>query len=113
MAYDEYLAERILKTLHDKQVLFEEKKMMGGLTFMVDGKMCVGIIKNDMMVRINPEIYEEALKKPGCKEMDFTGRPMKGYVMIEPDAIDMDEDLDYWIQLCLDFNPLAKSSKKK
>lgn len=113
MAYDEYLAERIKRTLQDKKIVFEEKKMMGGLTFMVNDKMCVGIIKNDMMSRINPELYEEALTKKGCKEMKFTGRPMRGYVLIEPEGIDMDEDLEYWIQLCLDYNPLAKSSKNK
>jgi len=65
------------------------------------------------MARINPNIYANALSKKGCKEMDFTGRPMKGYVFIEPEGIDMDDDLEYWVQLCLDFNPLAKSSKKK
>ena len=65
------------------------------------------------MARIDPEIYEEALTKKGCREMDFTKRPMIGYVYVEPEAIDLDEDLAYWVQLCLDFNPKAKSSKKK
>ena len=67
--------------------------------------MCVGITKNNLMARIDPDIYEEALTKPGCQEMNFTGRPMKGFVFIEPEGIDMDEELEYWIQLCLDFNP--------
>ena len=80
---------------------------------MVDEKMCVGIVKNELMARIDPEIYDEALSKKGCKEMNFTGRPMKGFVFVEPEAIDLDTDLDYWIDLCLDFNPKAKSSKKK
>ncbi len=113
MAYDEYLAERIKRVLKDKNTAFVEKKMMGGLCFMVDDKMCVGITKNNLMARIDPDIYEEALTKPGCQEMNFTGRPMKGFVFIEPEGIDMDEELEYWIQLCLDFNPKAKSSKKK
>jgi hypothetical protein len=65
------------------------------------------------MARINPDIYQEALKKKGCKEMDFTGRPMKGFVFLVDEAIDLDEDLHTWLQLALDFNPLAKASKKK
>ena len=80
---------------------------------MVDDKMCIGIIKNELMARIGPNAYPQALKKKGCKEMKFTGRPLKGYVNVEPSAIDLDEELEYWIQLCLDYNPLAKSSKKK
>lgn len=112
MAYNTFLADRMHQALKDKGVKFVEKKMMGGLTFMVNDKMCVGIIKNDMMIRINPDQTKELIKKRGCKHMDFTGRPMKGFLMIEPIAYDMDEDLEYWIQLALDFNPLAKSSKK-
>ena len=113
MAYDEYLAERIQNVLLSKRVKFEAKKMMGGLTFMVDGKMCVGIVKNDLMARIGVDSYNDALKREGCKEMNFTGRPMKGYVFVEPQGVDMDEDLEYWVQLCLDFNTYAKSSKRK
>ncbi|TNF48565.1 MAG: TfoX family protein [Bacteroidetes bacterium] len=113
MAYDEYLAERIKVILKEKHVVFEEKKMMGGLCYMVDDKMCLGIVKNNLMARIDPEIYQEALQKKGCKEMDFTGRAMKGYVFVEPEGVDMEDDLNEWVQLCLDFNPKAKSSKKK
>ncbi len=113
MAYDEYLADRIQNVLSSKRVNFEAKKMMGGLTFMVNGKMCIGIVKNDLMARIDPDKYEDALKMDGCKEMKFTGRPMVGYVFVEPLAIDMEDDLEYWIQLCLDYNPKAKSSKRK
>ena len=113
MAYDEHLAERITWILKEKGVSNEAKKMMGGLAFMVDNKMCVGIAKNNLMARIDPEIYDACLQKEGCKPMDFTGRPMKGFVYIDPAAIDMDDDLEYWVQLCLDYNPKAKSSKKK
>jgi len=112
MAYNELLADRINSVLKDKGVLYTEKKMMGGLCYMVDDKMCVGIVKDNLMARIDPKIYHEALKKEGCHEMDFTGRPMKGFVLIKPLGIDLDEDLEYWIQLCLDFNPEAKSSKR-
>ena len=86
---------------------------MGGLCFMVNGKMCAGIIDDALMARIGPQFYLEALQKPGCREMDFTGRPLKGFVYVDAEGIDEDEDLAYWVQLCLDFNPRAKSSRKK
>lgn len=111
--YDEHLEDRISSILNQKKVKYQKKKMMGGLTFMVDDKMCIGIVKNELMARIGPNVYEEVLKKDGCKEMKFTGRPMEGYVFVEPNVIDLDDDLEYWIQLCLDYNPLAKSSKKR
>ena len=113
MAFDELLADRIQHNLKQNNIPFEAKKMMGGLCYLVNEKMCIGVIKNRLMARIDPEIYEIALTKKGCREMDFTGRPMKGYVFVEPEGIDMDSDLDYWIKLALDFNPKAKSSKKK
>ncbi|MDF1550407.1 MAG: TfoX/Sxy family protein [Bacteroidales bacterium] len=112
MAYNEFLADRIRNVLRDKKVFYYDKKMMGGLTFMVDEKMCVGIVKENLMVRIDPEIQELALSKNGCKEMDFTGKPMKGFVFVEPEGIDMDDELEYWIDLALEYNPRAKSSKK-
>ena len=113
MAYDLHLEERITRILKEKNTPFEARKMMGGLCYMVDDKMCVGIVKDHLMARIGTEVYESALSKRGCKPMDFTGRPMKGYVFIGAEGIDLEDDLDYWIQLSLDFNPLAKSSKKK
>lgn len=113
MAYDLYLADRIKSVLKDKNIAFEEKQMMGGLAFMVNKKMCVGVVKNNMMARIDPEIYEDAISKTGSRPMDFTGRPMKGWVFLEDEAIDMDDDLNEWVQMALDFNPKAKSSKKK
>lgn len=113
MAYNEFLADRVKNILNEKRIVFEAKKMMGGLCFMVDDKMCCGIVKDQLMARIGVDAYEEALTKKGCSEMNFTGRPMKGYVFIAPEGIDLEDDLAYWIQLCIDFNPLAKSSKKK
>lgn len=113
MAYSEYLAERVEKVLKDKGVKFEEKKMMGGLCFMVDDKMCIGITNDDLMARLDPEIYEEVLKREGARPMDFTGRPMKGFVFVSMEVLEDEKELDYWIDLCLEFNPKAKSSKKK
>lgn len=113
MAYDLHLEERIKQVLDKKKIVYTGKNMMGSWCAMVDDKMCVGIVKNELMARIDPAIQETALKKKGCRIMDFTGRPMAGYVFVSPDGIDMEKDLEYWIQLCLDFNPKAKSSKKK
>ena len=113
MAYNEYLADRIRRVLHEKRVSFIEKEMMGGITFMVNEKMCVGIVKESLMARIDTGIYDQALTRKGCREMDFTKRPMKGFVFVDPSGTDMDEDLEYWIDLALEYNPRVKSSKKK
>jgi TfoX/Sxy family transcriptional regulator of competence genes len=113
MAFDNYLEERMTRVLESKKVDFEAKKMMGGLCYMVDDKMCFGIVKDQMMARIDPEIYQESLKIDGCNEMNFTGRAMNGYVFLDGQVIDKEDDLEHWIELCLDFNPRAKSSKKK
>lgn len=112
MPYSEILAQRIREMLA-QQPAVEEKKMMGGLTFMVDGKMCVGIVRDDLMARIAPEDYEMALKRKGCREMDFTGKPMKGFVFVDAEGMDHADDLRYWIDLALRYNRVAKASKKK
>ncbi len=119
MAYDEYLADRIRHVFKGQNTSFTEKKMMGGLCFMVDEKMCCGIHYDKkretdlLMARIGEEASVGALTRVGCHPMDFTGRPMKGYVFVTPDGFDNEEDLAYWIGCCLSFNPLAKASKKR
>jgi len=112
MAYNEKLASRIRERLSELPKV-EEKEMMGGLTFMVNGKMCVGIIKDEMMCRIDPVLHEQSVEKKGCRTMDFTKRPMKGYVMIDDTGMKSKKEFDYWIGLALDFNSKAKASKKK
>lgn len=112
MAYSENLANRIRQRLAELPNI-EEKEMMGGLTFMFNNKMCVGIIKDELMCRIDPTLHEESVEKIGCRTMDFTKRPMKGYVMIDESGMKSQNDFDYWINLALDFNKKAKSSKKK
>ena len=112
MAYDEHLAERIRKALADHPQV-EEKKMMGGLTFMVNDKMCVGVLNDDLMARIDPLVYEEALEQRGAREMDFTGRAMKGFVFVGPEGTSSKKEINYWLKLALDYNKIAKSSKKK
>lgn len=113
MAYNEYLAERVELFFVRKKVDFRSMKMMGGLCFMVDEKMCVGAIKEGLMARVGVENHESALQKKGCVPLDFTGRTMNGFVFLTDEATDLDEDLEYWLQLALDFNPLAKASPKK
>ena len=112
MAYDEFLAERIQRIYEEKRVPFYAKKMFGGVCFLVDDKMCTGVIKNDLMVRIDPEINDIQLQRPGARPMDFSGKSMKGFIYVDPVHTDMDEDLEYWINLALEFNPRAKASKK-
>lgn len=119
MAYDEYLADRIRRILQEKRIVFSEKKMMGGLMFSVDDKMLCGIHIDKkfgdslLMARIGEAAYEAHIHKEECLPMDFTGRPMKGYIFVTPQGLDSDEDLVYWVQLALDFNPLAKMSRKR
>ena len=119
MAYDEFLADRVTQVLKEKGTSFTAKKMMGGLCFLVDDKMLCGIHIDKkygnslLMARIGEERYAIEIKNEACLPMDFTGRPMKGYGYISSDGFDLDIDLNKWIQRCIDFNPLAKSSKRK
>ncbi len=113
MAYNEYLADQISNLLQSLSISYEEKKMFGGLCYMVDSKMCLGIMGDSLMARVGPEVYDAALQKEGCHLMEFTGRPLKGYVLVDGAVIDSDTQLKYWVQLCLDFNPFAKASKKR
>src|ERR1700760_1105992 len=112
MAYSETLANRVRGRLADVPAV-EEKAMMGGLTFMVNDKMCVGIIKDEMMCRIAPELHDAVVERPGCRTMDFTNRPMKGYVMVDGTGMRSDSDFEYYINLALDYNTKAKASKRK
>lgn len=112
MAYNQQLANRIREQLQELEGV-EEKEMMGGLSFMVNQKMCVGVIKDEMMCRIDPVLYEECLEKEGCHEMLFTGKPMKGWVMIDDSGMKNHTELKFWIDLALDFNQHAKASKKR
>jgi len=119
MAYEEYTAERIRIQLLEKKITFSERNMMGGRLFFVDDKMLCGIHIDKkygeqlMMARIGEEAYPKEIEKEVCLPMDFTGRPMRGYIFIIPEGYDHDIDLSYWLDLCLAFNPLAKASPRK
>ena len=112
MAYNEIIANRIRERFADLDNV-EEKEMMGGLAIMYNDKMCVGVIKDDLMCRIDPDVFEVAIEKEGCRPMDFTGRKMKGYIFVDEFGMRTKKDFDYWIDLALDFNARAKSSKTK
>jgi TfoX/Sxy family transcriptional regulator of competence genes len=112
MPYNEELADRVRILLSTIRKV-EEKKMMGGLAFMVNDKMCVGILGDDLMARIDPEIYHVSLERQGCREMNFTGKPMKGFVFVDETATHKNKDLQYWVHLALEYNQKAKASKKK
>ncbi len=86
-----------------------EKKMFGGLAFLLDGKMFCGIVKNDMIVRVGPDRYEEALARPHARPMDFTGRPMKGFVFVGPAGLESDETLAEWLEMGLKYVRSRKS----
>jgi TfoX/Sxy family transcriptional regulator of competence genes len=111
MAYSEALADR-LRNYFSSVRKVEEKKMFGGLCFMVDDKMCVGAVGDELMARIDPETFDAALKKKGVRPMDHSGKSMKGFIFVAPHAIDNEKDLKYWLNEALEFNPKAKSSKK-
>lgn len=113
MATDEYLLERIQNTMKSRNIVWFEKKMFGGHCFMVDDKMCFGTFKGGMMARIAPEEVDVLIQKDGAEQMMQAGRKMTGYLFLEPVGYDTDEDLEFWIDKCLEFNPRAKSSKKK
>ncbi len=112
MAFDEKLVDRIREMLVDLPKV-EEKHMFGGVCFMVNGKMCVGVVKDEMMCRIDPKMDEIVLEKEGCRPMDFTGKRMKDYVFVSEEAIKTQKAFEYWINLCLEFNVQAKASKKR
>jgi len=103
MAYNEFLADRIRNILNPYLDELKEKKMMGGLTFMLKGKMCCGIIKDDLMVRVIDEKYEPSLQKPFCREMDFTGRALRGFLFVDAEGIESDGELKEWMDLGIEF----------
>src|SRR5215216_4595864 len=109
MAYDEALAARIRDWLADAPGL-TERKMFGGICFMVNGNMCAGVTKDRFMARVGAPNYEQALKRPGAYEMQFTGRPMVGMVFVNADDVALEEALASWLGPCLEF---ASSLKPK
>jgi len=112
MAYDEGLAQRIREALRDTQGV-GEKKMFGGLCFLLGGHMMVGIVKDSLMARVGEIAQADALSKRGARPMDFTGKPMKGYVFVDPEGIDEDRDLESWIAMARRFVEALPSKDAK
>lgn len=113
MAYDEKLADRVRELIAKSHTNVEDKKMFGGLCFMVNDKMCVGVENERLMLRIDPDKYEELIEKEGCTPMDFTGKPMRGYVYVGKEVLQTKRQIEYWIGLALEYNKIAKTKKKK
>jgi TfoX/Sxy family transcriptional regulator of competence genes len=112
MAYDEKLADKIrLALAHVKKV--EEKKMFGGIAFMVNGKMCLGVDKEDIMLRCTPEANSDLLIRKGVRPFDLTGKPMKGWLLIGPEATKAKKDFDFWVTVAIESNKQIVPAKSK
>lgn len=96
MPYDEGLAQRIRETLEDRAGV-SERRMFGGLCFLLHGNMACGVSGDDLMVRVGPDAHADALARPHARKMDFTGRPMKGFVFVSPKGLESDRDLAAWV----------------
>src|SRR5689334_18364790 len=113
MAYDIKLADRVREYLAEIPDLeIEEKKMFNVLNFMVNGKTCVCVSGENLMLRFNPKLQEEVAKKNGYQTMLMKGKEYKGYCYITPEGIKAKKDFEYFINLCLDYNKISKASKK-
>ena len=112
MAYDEGLAERIREQLQDRSDV-EEKKMFGGLCFMVSNHMCCGIVKDTLMARVGPENYNKCLSMSYASEMDFTGKAMRGMIYVAPEGIESDKALSKWVNFCVKFVESLPPKKTK
>ena len=112
MTYNQVLAERVRAALmHLPHV--EEKKMFGSLAFIVNGKMCINVGKDRIMCRIDPALHDQALKREGCKTVLMRGREYRGFVYVSEVELKPKRNLDYWIELSLDFNKRARASKTR
>jgi TfoX/Sxy family transcriptional regulator of competence genes len=112
MAYNEKLTNKVRKALAHLQKV-EEKKMFRGIAFMVDGKLCISVGDNEIMCRIDPELHEISVAKNGCRSVIMKGREYKGYVYVNEEGLKTKKDFDHWIRLALEFNKIAKASKKR
>jgi len=102
MAYDEGVAQRVREAMRGLRQ-FEEKKMFGGIAFMHRGHMCVGVVGKELMLRVGPDGHEDALKRPHARPMDFTGKPMKGFIYVAPKGFHADKDLNAWVGRAVKF----------
>lgn len=114
MAYDTKLADRIREYLSTiPKIKVKEKEMFRGIVFMVNGKMCVNVSGENLMCRIDPTEYDKISDRNGFMPMVMRGKELKGYCYVSPEGFKSKKDFEFWLKLCLDFNPKAKASKKK
>jgi TfoX/Sxy family transcriptional regulator of competence genes len=113
MPYDEKLADRVREIISASETNIEEKKMFGGLCFMVNDKMCLGVKETTLMVRVDPSIFEELIENPGCKPMQHGDRISKGFLFVDIDTLQTKKQLTFWTNRALDYNRFAKPSKKR
>ncbi|WP_300674449.1 TfoX/Sxy family protein [Soonwooa sp.] len=114
MAYDINLADRIREYLSEIPNLnIIEKKMFGGLAFLVDEKMCVNVSGDNLMLRYNPDLEEEVSSRIGFLPMIMKGKQMDGFCYVEPEGFRKANDFNYWMKISLEYNKIAKKAKKK
>ena len=113
MAINEKLTNRVREIIALTHKNVEEKKMFGGVCFMVNDKMCVGVQEDHLMVRFDPAMNDEIMEKDGTRPMDFTSRVMKGFAFVDVAVLNTKKRLEFWLNLALDYNQWAKPSKKK
>ncbi len=111
MAYDERLAARLRQLFLPRRDI-EEKKMFGGLAFLCGGHMCCGVVRDRLMLRVGPDAYAETLRRPHVKPMDFTGRPSKGMIYVEPEGVESDAALREWVDRALRFTTTLPPKEK-
>ncbi len=109
MAYDERLAERVRVALAGTPGV-EERKMFGGVAFMIGEKMAIGVLQSDLMVRVGPDTHDDALRRKGARPMDFTGRPMRGFLFVGPEGHRTRAALVRWVNLALTYNRVASAT---
>lgn len=113
MPYDEKMADRVREIIAERTDNVEEKRMFGGLCFMVDDKICVAVKSDKMFTRLAPDVFDKALGKDGITTMERGNTTMQGYLYIDYALLQTQSQLQHWVGLALDFNPLAKASKRK
>lgn len=114
MTYHSRLADRVREFLSNVPgIEVEEKAMFGGYAFMVNGKMCINVANNQLMCRFDPDLTSELAERPGFLSMIMKGRTYRGYCYVDPVGYEKAQDFEFWINLCLDFNEKAQSSKSR
>jgi len=112
VAFDENLAGRVREYMGTRPG-YSEKKMFGGLCFLINGNMCCGINEQDLMLRVGPDLYDQTLARPGARPMDFTGRALRGMVYVGPEHLQAARALTGWVDMALGFVESLPAKKPK